>query len=316
MDKAEAGHIHAHAIIAVRSESGPKLNLAPSDLVQLRVNYAAHAREHGLPIVATRAAEQASSRSYGRRDKAIVDAAANSRSHRMEQDRAYASDPRNANLIRRAQERMAIARANPVRIPMTGRERADVQESLEHWRAVAKANPTNETARTMAERLAAAKEAGDMLDTLKTELSPKPAILNHPSANDKCQAPEMTEHTDKSADAMLRDLRQFNQRIAEVTNLLPEGSRQRFTQQATGYLDKIAERIDQQRAHETKADVPNGANVAARTITSDQGRAIPDPQVPFDPLAELRRQQTEMLERLAQERGKSKHRERSDEQGD
>ncbi len=316
MDKAEAGHIHAHAIIAVRSESGPKLDLAPSDLAQLRVNYAAHAREYGLPIVATRAAEQASSRSYGRRDKAIVDAAANSRSHRMEQDRTYASDPRNANLIRNAQERMAIARANPVRIPMTGRERADVRESLEHWRVVAKADPTNKTARTMADRLAAAKEAGDMLDTLKTALSPKPAILNHPSANDKSRAPEMTENTGKSADAMLQDLRLMNQRIAEVTNLLPEGSRHRFTQQATGYLDKIAERIDQQRTLEVKSPVPAGVQAAARSRVSDQAESTPDQQVPIDPLAELRRQQSEMLDRLAKERGRSKHRERSDEQGD
>ena len=37
-DKAEAGHIHAHAIVAVRSESGTKLHPGPADLAQWRVN--------------------------------------------------------------------------------------------------------------------------------------------------------------------------------------------------------------------------------------------------------------------------------------
>ncbi len=51
-DKAEAGHIHAHAIMAVRSESGTKLHPGPADLAQWRVNYAVHAREYGLQVVA------------------------------------------------------------------------------------------------------------------------------------------------------------------------------------------------------------------------------------------------------------------------
>ncbi|MCA0405238.1 MAG: hypothetical protein LCH39_03700 [Proteobacteria bacterium] len=315
-DKAEAGHIHAHAIVAVRSESGAKLHPGPTDLAQWRVNYAAHAREHGLQIVATRAAEQASSRSYGPRDKSIVDVATNPRPERKEQDRAYARDTRNAKLIRNAEERMAIARANPVRIPMTERERAGVSESLEHWRGLAKADPTNETARTMAERLFVAKEAGDALNTLKTALSQKPAISTDPSPINKVRAPEMTENAERSADAMLRDLRQMNQRIAEVTSMLPEGSRERFTAQASRYLDKMAERIDQQRVQETKDPTRVETPVAARSLVSEQAQPAAGPAIPIDPMAELRRQQTEMLERLAQERVQSRDRERGHEAGD
>jgi hypothetical protein len=315
-DKAEAGHIHAHAIVAVRSESGTKLHPGPTDLAQWRVNYASHAREHGLKVVATRAAEQASSRSYGPRDKSIVDVAASPRPQRKEQDRAYASDTRNATLIRNAQERMAIARANPIRIPMTARERAGVSESLEHWRGLAKADPAHEVVRTMVDRLSVAKEAGDAINALRAVLSPEQVAPSHPSPINNVRAPEMTENTEKSADAMLRDLRQMNQRIAEVTSVLPEGSRQRFTQQATGYLEKIVERIDQQRAQEAKANVPDGAQAAARSPASNQTQRIPDPKIPIDPLAELRRQQTEMLDRLAQERGRSRDREQGHEAGD
>ncbi|WP_284180154.1 relaxase/mobilization nuclease domain-containing protein [Rhabdaerophilum sp. SD176] len=315
-DKAEAGHIHAHAIVAVRSESGTKLHPGPTDLAQWRVNYASHAREHGLKVVATRAAEQASSRSYGPKDKSIVDVATNPRPKRKEQDRAYASDPRNANLIRNAQERMAIARANPIRIPMTGRERAGVSENLEHWQGLAKADPAHEVARAMVDRLSVAKEAGDAINALRAVLSPEQVAPSHPSPNNSVRAPEMTENAEKSADAMLRDLRLMNQRIAEVTNLLPEGSRQRFTQQATGYLEKIAERIDQQQAQEAKANVPAGVQAAARSPVSDQAQPAPEHGVPIDPLAELRRQQTEMLERLAQARGQSRDHERGHEAGD
>jgi type IV secretion system T-DNA border endonuclease VirD2 len=315
-DKVEAGHIHAHAIVAVRSESGAKLHPGPNDLAQWRVSYAAHAREHGHQVVATRAAEQASSRSYGPKDKSIVDVATNPRPQRKEQDRAYASDPRNGNLIRNAQARIAIARANPVRIPMTERERSGVRENLEHWQGLAKADPAHEAARTMVDRLSVAKEAGDAINALKAVLSPKQINPSNPSPIDKVRAPEMTENTEKSADAMLRDLRQMNQRIAEVTTLLPEGARQRFTQQATGYLAKIAERIDQQRTQETKASGPYVAQAAARSHASDQVQPPPNPQVPIGPLAELRRQQTDMLERLAEERGKSKGRERGREAGD
>lgn len=305
-DKAEVGHIHAHAIVGVRSDSGTKLHPGPADLGQWRVNYAAHAREHGLQVVATRAAEQASSRSYGPKDKSIVDFAANPRPARKEQDRAYTSDPRNAGLIRNAQERMKIARANPVRIPMTERERAGVKESLEHWRGLVNADPAHAAARNMVNRLSAAKEAGDAINALKAVLSPKMTVPAHLSPRDKIGTPVMTESAEKSADAMLRDLRLMNQRIAEVTSLLPEGVRQQFTQQATGYLDKIAERIDQQRAPETKANLPYGGQTVARSPVSDQVQPAFDPKAPIDSLAELKRRQTEMLERLAKERQQAK----------
>jgi type IV secretory pathway VirD2 relaxase len=312
-DKAATGHIHAHAIVAVRSESGTKLHPGPNDLAQWRVNYAAHAREHGLEVVATRAAEQASSRSYGPRDKSIVDVAANPRPERKEQDRAYAGDPRNALLIARASQRIEMARANPVRIPITERERAGVVENLEHWRGLAKVDPANETATAMVTRLSAAKAAGDVMGALKAIASPTATNHANPPPADKVRGPEMTDRPQVSADAMLRDLRLMNQQIAEVVTALPEGSRANFTRQAAAYLEKIAERIDQQRAQEAKAPVPDVMQGTAQAFSSDQAQSRPEPQAPIDPLSELRRQQTEMLDQLAQERGRSANRDRGHE---
>ena len=211
---------------------------------------------------------------------------------------------------------MAIARANPVRIPMTERERAGVSESLAHWRGLAKADPTNETARTMAEQLFVAKEAGDALNTLRAVVSPKQAAPSHPSSIKNTRAPEMTENAEKSADAMLRDLRQMNHRIAEVTSMLPEGSRERFTAQASRYLDKIAERIDQQRVQETNDPTRVETQAAVRSPVSEQAQPAAGLAIPIDPMAELRRQQSEMLERLAEDRGQSRDRQRGHEAGD
>ncbi|MGL5445909.1 MAG: relaxase/mobilization nuclease domain-containing protein [Rhabdaerophilum sp.] len=315
-DKAAAGHIHAHAIVAVRSESGTKLHPGPNDLAQWRVHYAAHAREHGLEVVATRAAEQASSRSYGPKDKSIVDVAANPRPERKEQDRAYASDPRNAMLIARASQRIEMAHANPIRFPMTERERAGLRESLDHWQAQAKADPANETASAMVSRLSAAKAAGDAISALKAMLLPKATTHANPSSADNVRGPEMTDRSQISADAMLQDLRLMNQQIADVVITLPEGSRANFTRQATAYLEKIAERIDQQRAQEAKAPVPETTQGADRVFSSDQAQRAPETQAPIDPLEEIRRQQTEMLDRLARERGLSKSRQRGHEVGD
>ncbi|MGL4527246.1 MAG: relaxase/mobilization nuclease domain-containing protein, partial [Aestuariivirga sp.] len=394
-DKAEAGHIHAHVFVAVRSEHGTKLQLGPSDLAQLRVTYAAHAREHGLQVVATRAAEQASSRSYGPKDKSIVDAATTPRAEREEQDRAYASDPRNASLIRNAQERMETARANPIRIPETERERVGVKESLAHWREEARANPGNELAKSMVQRLAVANEAGAALSSLKQATTPEDRKPSQPALSET-PAPAMT-HQPKSASDMLQDLRLLNQKAADVAALLPEGSRAKFLERAGTYLEKIAERVDQQRAEEAKAQAERKAQerqamkpvvekaeqvaraeareaqqavkAAGRAVEAerkvegaplsesgtplaiDQKRALvreaerqaatendeardatevarsvaADPTKPIqtavaasanDRVAEIRRKQAEMLEKLSKERTQASEREKGHEQGD
>ena len=415
-DKAEAGHIHAHAIVAVRSESGTKLHPGPNDLNQWRVTYAAHAREHGLEVVATRAAEQASSRSYGPKDKSIVDVAETPRPQREEQDRAYASDPRNAGLITNARERIATARANPIRIPETGRDRAEVAESLKRWQAAAKETQANSNVHAMVQRLTTAKAAGEVLgelkDAAKGELS-----RSATGTREACQQGSKTESTStsdastakpqfhnerpapmpKSSADMLHDLRLMNQRVADVSAMLPEGSRAKFQERAASAMERIAERVDQQRAAEAKEaaqqqaretmakaelskdvqmvavreqrEAAQAQRLADRTVeaerkaetapmsqqgkpaeieqsratvreaernaaregqearsAADAARSIAiNPTKPvrapaaiaaLDPVAEIRRKQTEILERLTQERGTAKDRERGHEAGE
>lgn len=158
-DKVEtASHIHAHAIIAVRSEAGEKLRTGPAVLDAWREVYAAHAQSQGLKIVATRAVEQASSQSYGAKDRAIVQTADNPRAGREERDRAYARA--NPDLIQNARKRIETARANPVKMPTTEWQRAVATESLEVWRKRIDLDPNDNFAQTNASRLSIATRVG------------------------------------------------------------------------------------------------------------------------------------------------------------
>ena len=254
-DKLEAGHIHAHAIVAVRGENGAKLHPGPTDLAQWRVNYAAQAREHGLEVVATRAAEQASSRSYGPKDKSIVDAATTPRPERKEQDRAYASDPRNADLIKGAMKRMETARANPVRVPQTERERAGVRQSFEHWQAETKADPANALARNMVERLGAAHAAGTVLNDLR--LAAKGAARGDAEVGRAVGSPAAPSSKPslapaQSADQLSEDLQLLNKQVNEASALLPASSRAGFLKQTEVRLNQLAEWVDRQRGQEAE----------------------------------------------------------------
>lgn len=277
-DKLAAGHIHAHAIVAVRGENGSKLHPGPGDLAQWRVNYAAHARAHGLEVVATRAAEQASSRSYGPKDKSIVDAALSPRPERKELDRAYANDPRNAGLIKGAMKRMENARANPVRIPQTERELAGVKQSLDHWQAEAKADPANALASSMVERLRDAHGAGAALHGLRLAVK---SSTQEPHDQGKMPRPTLVPETDaaaKTAKEHEEHLLLLNKQVNKASALLPAASRARFLEQTEPHLNALAERLDRQRAREVvviedQEAVTPGAMFAGKAAARSKGHA-------------------------------------------
>jgi type IV secretion system T-DNA border endonuclease VirD2 len=237
-DKAEAGHIHAHAIVTVRNAEGQKMHPGQADFRGWRETFAEHAQENFLKIVATSAADRASSQSYGPRDKAIVDAAERPRAGREARDRAYSSDPANQPLIDNARRRIERARENPIRFPTTVRQLISGDTALSAWSSVAKQQPQNEIATANVSRLLTAQFAGETLVTLS-----KLAIL--PEQN---RRPDMTLSSDK----MNADLKVLNEAVDNVTAVLPEGSRRQFMDRAGAYLEKIAERVDLQRALEVR----------------------------------------------------------------
>jgi type IV secretion system T-DNA border endonuclease VirD2 len=245
-DKLAEGHIHAHAIISVKNESGQKIHPSRGTFREWREAYAEHARAQGLKIVATSAKERASSQSYGPRDKAIVATAERPRPVREARDRAYAADPANRRLIDNARQRIRTAQANPINLPMSERDRRVVIESLRAWSAVSHEQPENKAANDMLERLNMARTVGNILHTIEKRVD-RLIKGGHEVAITSQQ--------------MVRDLRLMNEAVSRTTDLLDGGTREQFRQASSRYLETLANRIDLQRAQECGVEQLSRAEV-------------------------------------------------------
>lgn len=227
-DKLEsAGHMHVHAIVAVRGETGQRLRPGPTTLRAWRESYAAHAQEQGLKIVATSAAERASMQSYGAKDKAIVDAAERPRPQREAADRAYARA--NADLVDNARRRIERARTNPVRIPESEKQKAAVNESLHAWRGILSEQPHHPVAGAQVIRLTKALECANVL----TEVSRASASISQRAAM-----------SDATAEQMRSDLRELNTKLADTAATLSGETRQHFMQRSAAAMERMALQTD------------------------------------------------------------------------
>ncbi|BDV36559.1 hypothetical protein SS37A_41890 (plasmid) [Methylocystis iwaonis] len=238
-DKADAGHVHAHVIVAVRDAEGVKIHSGPQDFRHWRETFAEHAQMQGLKIVATSAAERASSQSYGPKDKAIVDAADHPRPGREARDRAYASDPANKTLIDNARRRIEIARTNPIRMPASERQLAVANDSASTWRQLAQEEPQSATASALAQRTQFSQAAGQAIATLVNQ-----ALITQTT---RSSAMPIT------AAQMGSDLKLLNEAVDRVGAVLPADTRAAFFERSGRYLEKLAARVDMQREFEAKS---------------------------------------------------------------
>lgn len=245
-DKEADGHIHAHAVVTVRNESGQKIHPNRDTFRDWRAAYAEHAQAQGLKIVATSAKERASSQSYGPKDKAIVDAAERPRPKREARDRAYAADPANHRLIDNARQRIRAARANPIRLPASESERSAVNESVSAWATVARENPENAAARDIHERLSLAQTVGGILHAIEKRVA-------YFAKEDQDMA--------ITSEQMAKDLRLMNEAVSRTVDLLDDATKQQFQENSARYLETLANRIDLQRAHERGVEELSRAEV-------------------------------------------------------
>lgn len=246
-DKESSGHIHAHAVITVKNESGQKIHPNRDTFAEWREVYAKHAQAQGLKIVATSAKERASSQSYGPKDKAIVDAADRPRPARAARDRAYAADPANQRLIDNARQRIRTAKTNPIRLPMSAPDRKVVNESIVAWKAVAVEQPSNRMAKDMLERLLMAQTVGAILQTIGKRVEFLTREREMPITSQQ----------------MVQDLRLMNDAVSRTSDLLDGETKQQFRETSARYLETIANRIDLQRMQERGVQQLSRAEVEA-----------------------------------------------------
>jgi type IV secretion system T-DNA border endonuclease VirD2 len=249
-DKADAGHVHAHVIVAVRDAEGVKIHPGPQDFGHWRETFAEHAQMQGLKIVATSAAERASSQSYGPKDKAIVDAADHPRPGREARDRAYASDPANKTLMDNARRRIEIARTNPIRMPASERQLAVANDTASTWRQLAGEEPQSATAIALAQRMQFSQAAGQAIVTLVNQ-----ALITQTT---RSSAMPIT------AAQMGSDLKLLNEAVDKVGAVLPVDTRSAFFERSGRYLEKLAARVDMQREFEAKSSQAALAPVVER----------------------------------------------------
>jgi hypothetical protein len=246
-DKESAGHIHAHAVITVKNESGQKIHPHRDTFAEWREVYAQHAQAQGLKIVATTAKERASSQSYGPKDKAIVEVADRPRPAREARDRAYAADPANQRLIDNARQRIRVAKTNPIRLPMSAPDRKVVNESIVAWKTVAVEQPSNTLAKDMLERLLMAQAVGAILQTIGKRVE----FLTRES-----EMPITSQQ-------MVQDLRLMNDAVSRTSDLLDGETKQQFRETSARYLETLANRIDLQRMQERGVHQLSRAEVEA-----------------------------------------------------
>jgi hypothetical protein len=263
VDKETAGHIHVHAVVALKSESGQKLHPGPETFREWRQVYAQHAQAEGLRIVATSARERASSQSYGPKDKAIVDAADRPRPSRGVRDRAYAADPANRRLIDNARQRIALARSNPIRLPMSPPDRKVVNESVVAWRIVAAEQPANPHAKDILERLLLAQAVGGILQAIGKR-------VEQLTREDAAMA--------ITSQQMAKDLHLMNEAVSRTSDLLDGQTKQQFRETSARYLETLANRIDLQRAQERGVQQLSRAEVDA-IVGANADRLLARPQV-------------------------------------
>jgi len=261
-DKADAGHVHAHVIVAVRDAEGVKIHPGPQDFRHWRETFVEHAQMQGIKIVATSAAERASSQSYGPKDKAIVGAADHPRPGREARDRAYASDPANKTLIDSARRRIEIARTNPIRMPASERQLAVANDSASTWRQLAQEEPQDVVASALAQRMQFSRAAGQAIVTLVNQ-----ALITQTT---RSSAMPIT------AAQMQSDLKLLNEAVNKVGAALPTDTRSAFFERSGRYLEKLAARVDMQREFEDKSTQAALAPVAEQAARArvEQREAI------------------------------------------
>ncbi|PZN94124.1 MAG: hypothetical protein DCF30_20850, partial [Hyphomicrobiales bacterium] len=254
-DKESEGHIHAHAIITVKNENGQKIHPNRDDFRTWREVYAEHARAQGLKIVATSAMERASSQSYGAKDKAIVDVAERPRPERSAGDRLYAADPSNLGLIEKARQRIATARENPVKLPLTDADRQAVSEGLKAWSVVAQQAGSSPVAAAMVQRLAMAQTLGGIIHSIEKRMQHWLSKEEKPVA--------------VTSEQMAKDLRAMNDAVSRTTDLLDGATKDQFRETSARYLETLAMRVDFQRMQErgveelSRSDIERLAGVSA-----------------------------------------------------
>lgn len=205
-------HQHAHAVIVMRDDSGRKLDPKIRDFAAWREAYAAHAREHGIDMVATRRLQRAAVPAYKLKDIQLVERSAS----------------RGRTAPDRSRRRIEAKRQDAVHVPTRSEGRAAIATARREFAASA-AHPHAKADR---KRLEIASVAATFLGELRSMFSQARANQQEVSM------------ANRSPDEMRSDLTRMNEAATKIALLLPAQTRGQFHALANPILERAAEHLD------------------------------------------------------------------------
>lgn len=158
-------HIHAHAIITMRSETGERIETSPKVFREWRVAMAEKAREHGIAMEMTDRREFASAPAFTRNQARPVD---------------YRGQTEHVGTSEAAQARYDSKRANARTIPMSRRSREYSAAARQAWDEVAVTSGDREIAsfaNRQAERVAGVEQEDIGRKSIQVDATPASPLI-------------------------------------------------------------------------------------------------------------------------------------------
>lgn len=259
----ETGHVHVHAMILARSESGRQLHFSKADLYDWRATYAEKAREEGLAMVATSRMDFAASRPFNMRQAGAYE--------RSKRDTRYSVSPTIAQRVEA--KRQAVFEAKTIAAHGAGISRG--------WQLTA--TMTREAMpRSQADAGAAAFSAAiaEIAAAKRPALGPSPASNGEekplsPSAEKVDTLIDLTDHIREIVSMELSPL-ELRRKIADVNKAFDRIDGSLSIKEDKQELARIREEMNgllNERLNDVRVQGATGGTGATDTVR-DEGRSL------------------------------------------
>lgn len=252
-------HIHAHAIVTMRSEVGKRIETSPQVFREWRSLMAEKAREHGISMELTDRREFASAAAYARNQVRPV---------------SYAGRTEHEGTSQSAQTRYLAKRSNLHLWAMSGRSAQYMAEAAQVWREIARDSPEKKVAEFAEDQLERIRTA-----LRATQIAAHPVYWQNPDRDEAkvLLSRELFGGDEAAMRAMTRaEFEAYEKRIgailADIESSIEPWTRKQFNEIIEAAREVISIRRENLRfterqlvANEMERGVPGGAHEISKS---------------------------------------------------
>lgn len=259
----ETGHVHVHAMILARSESGRPLNFSKADLYDWRAAYAEKARDEGIAMVATSRMDFAASRPFNMRQAGAYE--------RSKRDTRYSVSPTIAQRVEA--KRQAVFEAKTIAAHGAGISRSwqltatMTREAIPRSHAAAGAAAFSAAIAEVAAVLRAAPASSGEVTSLSPSVEKVDTLI------------ELTNHIQEIVSVELSPL-ELRRKIADVNKAFDriDGSLSKTEdkQELAGIREEMNGLLNE-RLNEVRVQAATGGTGATDSVR-DEGRSLREKQ--------------------------------------